>query len=82
MINICGIELYRLELERMFENGYKYIIRYRDIIELRFSHCIKDNFYGRVIKKLDKPYTKKGRYVEAKARDVNYALGYELLIED
>lgn len=82
VINVCGVEFYRLELERMWENNYRYILKYRDVIRICFSPNVRDNFYGQVIRKLDEPWTQAGRYIPATAKDVNRAVGYDLLVED
>lgn len=81
IINICGVELYGLELERMWEQGLRYLIRYRDIIEINFCPNLRGNFYGKVIRKLESPYTKRGRYYKFTAKEVNKVLGYQLLNE-
>ena len=82
IINICGVEFYALQLERMTEKGYKYLLRYRDVIQIEYVTNYDGHWLGRVIYKTQSNMTQRGRHYAATAAMVNRHLGFKLLNEE
>ena len=78
-IKVAGkVELHPAELEWLY-NRKQYIVQYRSIYEIIYSHIYRGGYYTILLYKAENALTKRGRFKYYSASEVNDMLGFKLL---
>ena len=70
-ITLAGIMFTRKEIEWMWENDVKYIVKGNKLYEIRYSQNYEQHYYAHKIFTFDEPQTHRGRYWAMTAEEVN-----------
>lgn len=68
---VAGIEFTCKEIEWMYENGVRYIVKGDKLYEIRYSKNYEKHYYAHKIFTFNEPQTYRGRYWAMTAEEVN-----------
>ena len=71
VLTLAGIDFTDKEINWMWENGVKYIVKGDKLYEIRYSQNYEPHFFALKIFTFDEPQTHRGRYWAMTAEEVN-----------
>lgn len=69
----CGCEFTKKELEWMWENGVRYIVKQKSLFEICYSRNYEPHFYSHKIFTFPVPHTDRGRSWYLTAEECNFS---------
>lgn len=71
VLTLAGIDFTDKEINWMWENGVKYIVKGDKLYEIRYSQNYEPHFFALKIFTFNEPQTHRGRYWAMTAEEVN-----------